>query len=156
MRRRDCKRCGVDITDMRTDALWCSDACRVAAAREREAVQNPNTPAGLTQTQRVLRALRARGEHGLTRVDFQPPHVLDGGAPILHPGARVEELRKKGYRILSAGRRNKCVIYVLVSEPSNSHELLPRVEPVAGPDGELHLFEHREPPRGAYDEDIAA
>lgn len=80
----------------------------------------------LTQRDRVLRALERVGSHGLTQVDFQPPHVIDGGAPITRVAARIEELRGQGHRIDNRGRRDKCAVYVLAA---TAHEPIPTPEP---------------------------
>lgn len=83
--------------------------------------------AELTQRDRVLRALERVGSRGLTQVDFQPPHVIDGRDPITRVAARIEELRKVGYRIDDAGRRDKCKVYVLTA--AAPHEPIPAPEP---------------------------
>ena len=71
---------------------------------------------GMTQQQRVLRALRAAGGRGISAVDFLAPDVCDGGAPIVRLPSRIEELRRAGHPILSRGRRHGCVVYVLRAE----------------------------------------
>lgn len=72
----------------------------------------------MTQRDRVLQALRNRGGHGLTQVDFILPGVCDGGTPITRVAARIEELKGEGYTIATQPeRRQRCVVYWLVSEP---------------------------------------
>lgn len=72
----------------------------------------------LTQPERVLAALR-RAPNGLTRVDFQPPNVIDGGEPILNFPGRIKDLRDAGYEIESVGRRSKCLIFKLPGAPGD-------------------------------------
>jgi len=74
----------------------------------------------MTQRQRVLAALEARGPVGITQVDFLLPSVVDGRQPITRVGARIEELRRAGLDIESDGRRDSCVVYVLRSTPVES------------------------------------
>jgi hypothetical protein len=116
--------CGRPIATDHPNAIYASDACKTRAyrARQENAAQASRvTPerlrkpvAQLRQVDRVERALILRGPRGITRVDFILPNVMDGGAPILHVGARVEELRKRGLKIDSDGpRRKKCAVYVL-------------------------------------------
>lgn len=71
-----------------------------------------------SQTDRVLAALRAHPERGITRVDFNLPDVIDNGPPILHIPGRIEELRNQGYKISSGERRQRCTVYRLVGEPA--------------------------------------
>ncbi len=72
----------------------------------------------MTGTDRVLRALRSRREHGVSAVDFQAPDTIDGGAPILRVPARIGELEQRGFQITHGpDRRNKCVVYRLRTEP---------------------------------------
>lgn len=68
----------------------------------------------LTQTQRVLRALRALGDHGVTSVDFLPPTV-DGGPPILRVAARIHELREDGF-VIQTRRGSTVDKYVLIGQ----------------------------------------
>jgi hypothetical protein len=100
----------------------------------------------LTQRDRVLQALQRVGSHGLTQVDFQPPSVIDGGAPITRVAARIEELRDAGHRIDSTGRRDKCVIYVLRDKPVRHEPITPAGEaPVAslfGPGPRSAIFDY--------------
>jgi hypothetical protein len=67
---------------------------------------------GPTQRQRVLRLLEQRGELGITQGDFLLPDVADGGTPITRVGARIEELRRRGLTIETAGRRNAFSVYI--------------------------------------------
>jgi len=67
----------------------------------------------VTQTERVLAALERAGEHGLTQVDFLPPDVIDGEKPITRLAARVKDLRDSGHRVVVAGERQSCAVYVL-------------------------------------------
>lgn len=69
--------------------------------------------AKLSQTQRVLRLAYARGDQGITAVDFQLPSVADGGAPILRVAARVKDLENDGIHFTDGGTRNRCKVYVL-------------------------------------------
>ena len=75
------------------------------------------------QQRRVLRALQTVGGKGITRVDFQPPNVCDGGDPILNFPARIKELRDDcGYDVQAktvAGKvewRDRCKVFVLVKD----------------------------------------
>ena len=70
----------------------------------------------LTQTQRVLRLAYARGDQGITAVDFQLPHVADGGTPILRVAARILELEEEGIHFTDGGTRNRCKVYKLDRE----------------------------------------
>ena len=69
-----------------------------------------------TQAERILAALRAVGQRGITSVDFLAPDVIDDGKPITRVAARIHELREDGHQILSVGRRNRCDVYVLVND----------------------------------------
>jgi hypothetical protein len=92
--------------------------------------------APLTQRQRVLRALQHVRGTGLTQVDFDLPGVIDGGAPIKRVAARIEELRRDGYRIdVLPARRNRCVVYVL----RTAHVHRP-IEPADPQPDNAHLF----------------
>jgi len=66
----------------------------------------------MTQTERVLAALKAVGPRGITAYDFAvaPP---DGGRRIMRLGARILELKEASHRIETAGRRDGHVVYVL-------------------------------------------
>lgn len=75
--------------------------------------RSPNTP---TQEQRVAKALRFAGSRGITQIDFDPP-ALDGLAPIRRLASRINDLRDKGWKIDSTGRRLGMARYVLNSEP---------------------------------------
>lgn len=70
----------------------------------------------MTQRERVLRALRARGQHGITQLDFDGP-TIDGLPPARRLASRIDELRAAGYRIDSSGRRHRMAVYVLLGEP---------------------------------------
>jgi hypothetical protein len=100
-----------------------------------------------TQKARVLDALRRVGSHGLTAIDFSPPHVIDGGAPITRVAARIEELRAGGHKISSRGRRSKCVVYVL--EDALRESLPPVPEPAQPPMFQtrptLAIFDYEDP-----------
>lgn len=70
----------------------------------------------MTQTTRVLRALRLAGPRGITQADFDYRPV-DGGKPIRRLAARIKELRYDGHPIATSGvRRNQFAVYVL-TEP---------------------------------------
>ena len=73
----------------------------------------------MSQRDRVLAALHRFRLSGITQVDFSPPHVIDGGAPITRLAARVQELRDEGFQILSADRRDKCTVYRLDTTGAN-------------------------------------
>lgn len=68
-----------------------------------------------TQTERVIAA--ARSYRGITAVDFLLPDVVDGGPPITRLGARLFDAEEEGYTFERIGKRDRCVIYRLVSEP---------------------------------------
>ena len=70
----------------------------------------------MTQVDRLLAALDRAGTRGLTRVDFQPPHVVDGGAPILNIPGRVYDLHQAGIETVVTGERDGCSVYVLASK----------------------------------------
>jgi len=55
------------------------------------------TRRGLSQVQRVHRALILVGAAGLTQADFDHPD--DGGPPVRRLASRVDELRKAGHLI---------------------------------------------------------
>jgi len=55
-----------------------------------------------TQIQRVAALLRERGPLGITCVDFQGPHVADGGRPVLRLGARVWELQTRHGHVIES------------------------------------------------------
>lgn len=67
----------------------------------------------LTDKQRILRFALERGDQGFTAVDFQLPHVADGGKPILRVAARVKDLRDEGFVFHDGGTRNRCKVYIL-------------------------------------------
>lgn len=68
-----------------------------------------------TQRSRVLAA--ARRFNGVCAVDFQLPDVCDGGPPILRVAARLYELDQEGYVFEFIGKRSKCKVFRLISEP---------------------------------------
>jgi hypothetical protein len=67
----------------------------------------------VTQTARVLAALRQHPDRGITRVDFLRFPTIDGGPPIINIPARILELRDAGHPITDAGTRDKCRVYRL-------------------------------------------
>lgn len=69
----------------------------------------------MTQKQRVLRSLERAGQRGITAVDFAAPAVCDGGPPIMRLPSRIDELKQDGHRIVAAGTRHRCRVYVLVA-----------------------------------------
>lgn len=70
----------------------------------------------MTQLERIAKALR---EHGKVRTtDFCTPPVLDGGPPILRVAARIENLKKQGWRIVPRRLMNNTCEYVLLSPPA--------------------------------------
>lgn len=71
------------------------------------------TSVTLTQTERVLRALRNAGPIGISQSDFLPPRVVDEGPKITRVGARIKDLRNDGHPIRNAGTREGFAVYVL-------------------------------------------
>ena len=69
----------------------------------------------MTQTDRLLAALDRAGTRGITRVDFQPPNVVDGGDPILNIPGRIYDLHQAGIDTVVTGERDGCSVYVLAS-----------------------------------------
>lgn len=75
-----------------------------------------------SQRQRIIPALLKAGAQGLTTIQMRKP-PLD----ILHPPARILELRKLGYRIdtmwtwaeTEAGQLHRVARYVLLGLPTN-------------------------------------
>ena len=67
----------------------------------------------MNQGPRVLAALRAHPDRGITRVDFLRFPTIDGGPPIINIPARILELREDGHPIEDAGTRDKCKVYRL-------------------------------------------
>ena len=65
----------------------------------------------MSQTDRVLAALKRAGPRGITQIDFDLPDVIDGGTPIKRIAARVHEIRK-GLEVTEDGWRQKCRVYV--------------------------------------------
>ena len=68
-----------------------------------------------TQRERVLAA--ARRFNGVAQTDFLAPNVCDDGAPITRVAARLFELDQEGYAFECIGRRNRCKVFRLVSDP---------------------------------------
>lgn len=115
----------------------------------------------MTQTDRVLHALRARGGKGICTTDFLLPAVCDGGAPITRLAARIQDLKQRGYIIATAGERHGCAVYILVREPSSAEQAgapgAPPVTPNAPAGGAPQpLFTLEEPPVNALLGDVAA
>ena len=72
----------------------------------------------MTQSERVLRALRAVGPRGITQADFSGLHgTPDNGPPITRVAARIVDLKERGCVIEAAGKRNNSKVYVLKHEP---------------------------------------
>lgn len=113
--------------------------------------------AALTQRERLLNALRERGFHGLSQLDFFAPHVCDGGEPITRIAARVEELRDAGYVITSAKEpdRGKCAVYRLVREPASGPVLAAGPHTREGATDPQPLFDLGDEPANAIYEDAA-
>lgn len=65
----------------------------------------------MTQKERILKALRAAGERGVTTVDMVNGSL---GEPILRGAARIEELRDEGFAIKTLKLKNRTARYVLV------------------------------------------
>jgi hypothetical protein len=75
----------------------------------------------MTQTARVLAALRSRGAHGITAADFAAGRVIDGQKPIMRVAARILELRQAGHRIEVIGERDGgCYVYRLVHDTQDN------------------------------------
>lgn len=71
-----------------------------------------------TQTERVLRALRREGAHGITQADFLEPGVIDDGPKITRVGARIKDLKDHGYTIrVKQAKRHGFAVYVLYETP---------------------------------------
>ena len=68
---------------------------------------------GLSQKERVRRALVAAGPRGITAADFAAPHPIDGGRPIMRVAARIHELNDEGWPSVQLGERDSCGIYIL-------------------------------------------
>jgi hypothetical protein len=71
----------------------------------------------VSQTDRVLALLRARGDRGVNLTDFSLPGVVDGGKPITRLAARIIELRDRGFFISRTMDANGTARYTLDSEP---------------------------------------
>ena len=67
---------------------------------------------GLTQTERVLRAVLRNPRAGITQIDFDLPDVCDGGPPITRVAARINDLKALGHKIEGGGRRHSCKVYL--------------------------------------------
>ena len=69
-----------------------------------------------TQVERVRRALLDAGRRGITAADFIRQPTADGGPPILGLSSRIVDVRPilaaEGYGIVTAGRRDRCSVYV--------------------------------------------
>jgi hypothetical protein len=65
----------------------------------------------MTQRDRVLAQLKRRGH--VYRTDFLLPTVIDGGSPILGVPQRIQELRDRGYPILTDTAANGTAIWRL-------------------------------------------
>lgn len=68
---------------------------------------------GLSQKERVRRALVKAGPRGVTASDFAAPHPIDNGKPIMRVAARIHELNDEGWPSVQLGERDSCGIYVL-------------------------------------------
>lgn len=77
------------------------------------------------QKARVLAALRSRGAHGITAVDFLLPDVIDRGKPVTRVAARVLELRQDGHRIVVEGERDGCYVYRLLEDVQDARPVPP-------------------------------
>lgn len=112
--------CGASLAEMRTDAVWCSDACRVATHRARKAEQSrngkryvcPNCAATLRTAKALVRhLLEEAGETGVTTNGF-----LRAGCGSRF-GARIHELRHdEGLRIDERYLRPGASLYRLISD----------------------------------------
>lgn len=108
----------------------------------------------MSQKRRVLKALRRHPE-GLTRVDFIPPNIIDGGLPILNFPARIKNLKEEGHEIVDSGERYGCKVYKLAQpEPVP----VPPPEPVIPMDENAPpdvLFDLPAKPASPYEEEAA-
>lgn len=95
----------------------------------------------MTQVQRVLALLRARGNDGLNTVDLHAP-VCDGHAPIIRLAARIHDLQSAGYGIRSERKLNGTSTYFLtrdIEEASGTTAGEPSgASPTAGAFGAAH------------------
>ena len=69
---------------------------------------------------RVYDAIRRAGRHGISRVDFELPDVIDGRKPILNFPGRVKEIRDTlgEHAVRWNGEwRNRCKVWVLGAIP---------------------------------------
>lgn len=67
----------------------------------------------MNQAPRVLAALRAHPDRGVTSVDFLRIPTIDGGPPITRLAARIKELKDDGHSIVDAGTKDGCKVYRL-------------------------------------------
>lgn len=106
----------------------------------------------MTQTTRVLAALRSRGANGITAADFAAGRVVDGQKPIMRVAARILELRRQGHQIDVVGERDGgCSVYRLMRDTQDAPPTQPAPAPTLGVDA----FAHR--PRNAiFDDDWEA
>jgi len=100
----------------------------------------------VTQKDRVLAALIARQDRGITPVDFAAPDVIDNGKPIMRVAARIHDLRQDGIPILEAREPNGTARYTLNDFPPASFR--PGGEPPAQAPGGAAPPRHA-PPDGA-------
>jgi hypothetical protein len=66
----------------------------------------------MSQTQRVLKALKNAGPRGISASDFdgsQP--VVDGGRQIKRLAARIGELRADGHKIISVSTKSDGAVF---------------------------------------------
>ena len=68
----------------------------------------------LSQTERLIKA--ARAYHGITRLDFLAPNVIDGGTAITNfPGRMYDAEHKHGAVFEVVGKRHGCNVFRLVA-----------------------------------------
>lgn len=80
----------------------------------------------MSQTARVLAALRHRGAEGITAADFAAGRVIDGQKPIMRVAARILELRQQGHRIDVVGDRDGgCAVYRLMRDTQDAPRSAP-------------------------------
>lgn len=139
--------CGRTMYGMRPAALYATDACRARAWKDRTNYGGENGPGTaengsgkLTQTERVVRAIRRAGERGITQVDFLLPHVIDGGRPITRLAARVKDARDAGEQIVVDGERDSCAVYK-IAEGVSSASAGPVAVPSPADGGSGQLFD---------------
>lgn len=75
-----------------------------------------------TQVERVVAALR-KHPRGITQVDFDLPHVCDGGKPIKRVAARIHDFCEKGGEVARTIEPNGLARYRLIRLPAGWDDL---------------------------------